>query len=271
MSYPVFLNAAALPRMPDGSKNEWRAFWNDGGIELAANGWPPLLWLALFTPGDMRQARMADDEDADSEGRAELEADFGETTYPYLVASIGDALAALASRRQVILQGIGEKFAPAVDAFAALLKEKFPACVLCRTGGMVDVADAGPALQRALADFERLAAGAGGENSIADEMANLRRQDSRSQMLMLVGTAHEEDGAAREDGGALPATDAPAPPPARARAAPRNSEWLDWACALVVGLPAVGVYLRTHSVLLGILTFAGICAVVVFARIKLLR
>ncbi|MDB5804346.1 MAG: hypothetical protein JWN73_1668 [Betaproteobacteria bacterium] len=40
---------------------------------------------------------------------------------------------------------------------------------------------------------------------------------------------------------------------------------------MLVGLPAVGVYLRSHSVLLGILTFAGACAVVVFARVKLLR
>jgi len=270
MSYPVFLNAAALPRMPDGSKNEWQAFWNDGGVELEAYGWPPLLWMALFKPGDLRRARMVDNEDLDSQGRAELEEELGEATYPYLVTSIDGALAALAGRRQAILQGIGEKFAPAVDAFALLLKDKFPAYVLCRTGGMVDAADAGPALQRALADFERLAAGAGGENSVADEMAALRKQDSRSQMLMLVGTAYQQDAAAPYDD-AQPAAVETAAPPAKARAAPRHSEWLDWASALVVGLPAAGVYLRTHSVLLGILTFVGACAVVVLVRVKLLH
>jgi hypothetical protein len=272
MSYPIFLNAVALPRMPDGSKNEWQTFWNDGAVELEANGWPPLLWMALFKPGDMRQARMVDNEDVDSEGRAELEEEFGEMTYPYLLTSIDDALATLAGRRPALLRGIGEKFAPAVDAFAALLKEKFPAYVLCRTGGMVDVPSAGPELQRALADFERLAPGTGGENSIADEMAKLRKQDSRSQMLMLVGSVHEEDAATLNGDALSPAAPAtPAAPPSKAQAAPRNSEWLDWACALVVGLPAVGVYLRTHSVLLGVLTFAGVCAVVVLVRVKLLR
>lgn len=35
MSHPVFLSSSALPRMPEGSRNEWRGFFGHGGDDVA--------------------------------------------------------------------------------------------------------------------------------------------------------------------------------------------------------------------------------------------
>jgi hypothetical protein len=265
MSYPVFLNAASEPRIPDGGRNEWKAFWADDAIELEGNGWPPLLWLALFKVSDMRWARVVDDEDLDSEGREDLQ-EFGDATYPYLVTSRDSALATLAGRRKVILDGIGEHLAPVLDAFAALIGTDFPRFVLCRTSGMVDIADAGPALEKSLVDFDRLVSEDTQDNSIAAAMADLRKYPADTQRFLLVGV---RQGVASADA-PLAETPVRSQTPDK-KTARRSSELLDWISALIVGIPAVVVYLRLHAVFPAVLTFCALVAVVVFVRVKLLR
>lgn len=264
MSYPVFLNASSEPRMPDGSKNEWRNFWAADAVELEGAGWPPLLWLALFKVSDIKRARVIDDEDIDSEGREDLK-EFGEATYPYLLASRDSALATLASRRQAILDGMGAQAEPVLASFEALLDAEFPRFILCRTSGICDVTDAGPGLEKNLTDFDRLAAGDLEGNSIVDLMTDILKQRPDTQRFLLAGV--------RQDTVAEDAT--PPEQPARYQAPEkkttrRSSEWLDWLSAFIVGIPTAAVYMRERSVMLAILTFCTLVAVVVFVRVKLL-
>jgi hypothetical protein len=267
MSQPVFLNAAPAARMPDGSKNEWKDFFDDGGVELEYNGWPPLLWLALFKAPDIRWARLVDDEDLDSEGREEL-AEFGDTRYPYLATSTASALATYASRRQAIQDGIGEAHAGLVKEFESLIESRFPAFVLCRTAGLSDVADAGPALEKALADFDGFVAGDKGEaNTIAHDIAYFHELGARAPSYQLAGVEMSGGDAATDWPQDTPAA-APPPPEAQKKTSRLKSELRDWGSALLVGLPTVAVYFRTASVALSVLCFCVICTGVVLLRVK---
>jgi len=139
MSHPVFLSSSALPRMPEGSRNEWRGFFGHGG-ELEANAFFPLLWRALFGADDIRHARFIDEYDIDDEAaaadRAECLEHFGaEATYPYLVTDKRTALARLASRREAILAAVGERYRPIFDCFAELIAHGFADHLLLRTSG----------------------------------------------------------------------------------------------------------------------------------------
>jgi hypothetical protein len=268
MSQPVFLNAASAARMPDGSRNEWKDFFGDDRIELEYNGWPPLLWLALFKVSDIQWARIVDDEDLDSEGREEL-AEFGDTRYPYLATSTASALATYASRRQAILDGIGAVHAGVVGEFESLVKSRFPEFVLCRTSGLSDVADAGPLLEKALADFDRFAQGDGSEeNIVAKDIAYFSKQGARVPSYQLAGAEEGGDSDAH-----WPAPDLTPPPPSppKKKTSRLASELRDWGSAVLVGLPTVAVYFRTASVAWSILCFCALCAAVVLIRVKLWR
>ncbi len=120
--------------MPDGAANEWQAFWKRRGPELESNATLPLLWCALFSPKDLKWARMVDDEDLDSEGREEL-LSFGQSVYPYLVTSVEDALTLLTARRASLLKLLGARYEPIIDAFASLISARFSPFVLLRTSG----------------------------------------------------------------------------------------------------------------------------------------
>jgi hypothetical protein len=282
MSYPVFLNAVSTAAMPDGSKNEWQAFFRDGLVELEANGWPPLLWMALFQVDDIRWARAVDDEDLDSEGRAEPD-EFGDATYPYLVTSSASALRVLAARKHPILNVIGKELAPVVDRFEGLLAERFPQFVLCRTAGLVDASDMGPSLEKMLVDFDRLAIGDISENRVMEEMQYLLKQQPRAQPVLLVGTepdtSHpvyagmtDDDAYVSAGPGATMAAAAREPAtPAQKKKRRWKSELLDWGCALVAGPPTALVYVQTGSVIAAVATFCVLCAALVLARIKFLK
>lgn len=97
MSLRLYLDSARQLRTPDGSAGEWGDFF-DGAMELEAKNWPPLLWRAMFSSGDLVEARIADTEDAGTEEHAELLSQWGETTYPYLVVAQRTALSRLHAR-----------------------------------------------------------------------------------------------------------------------------------------------------------------------------
>lgn len=135
MSHPIYLSSSSLPRMPEGSRNEWRSFFGHGA-ELEANAFFPLFWRALFSTSDIRYARFIDEYDIDDEAsavdREECIEDFGaDATYPYLVIDKAAAVARLATRREAILGAVGERYRPIYASFEALIAQHFGTTSCC--------------------------------------------------------------------------------------------------------------------------------------------
>ncbi|MER6095941.1 hypothetical protein ABT154_08745 [Streptomyces sp. NPDC001728] len=157
MSVRLYLDRALEPRTPDGSAGE-RAGFFDGAMELEAKNWPPLLWWAMFGPGDLMEARIADTEDAGTEEHAELLSEWGDATYPYLVVDQPTALSRLHARRPGLVGRLGERYSPLYDEFAALIEARFGPYVLLRTEALADGGDGGIRLlfEETLSEMERL-------------------------------------------------------------------------------------------------------------------
>lgn len=275
MSHPVYLSSTALPRMPDGSRNEWGGFFGDGA-ELEANAFFPLFWRALFSADDIRHARFIDEYDIDDQAsavdRQECLDDFGaEATYPYLVTDQATALARLAVRREPLLAAIGERYRPVYAAFEALVAQRFPDHILLRTQGLPDAAEAEPWLRSSLAALDDLRHG----EALSSLLRDLARHDA-DPVWTLAGVSASPGGpwppaALREhfpDPRQRPVRTTPTPQqtgkhdPERATPTPRPKRWFDpaleWTAALVAAGAGLGVYALTSSVWLAVLAF--LCA-----------
>ena len=256
MSHDVYLDAAALPRMPDGAAGEWRAFWAAGPAELEAKNGPALLWWCLFGEADLRHARRLDDLDAgDPEGEREAfeaeEPEAAASIYPYLVTAQARALERLARRREAVLAGIGARHAAAYDAFAALVGRAFGPFILLRTSGLPDPAGQEPWLRRMLAETDALGEAPPGPG-LAALFADFRRWEAEDPLWLLGGAGPPDlwptpalraacPERARPGRGAVPVT-----PRAWRRPAGKPLEWL--ATILVAGA-AAGTYLASGSAL----------------------
>ncbi|WP_420140099.1 hypothetical protein [Sphingomonas sp.] len=189
MSHPVFLDASALSRMPNGADREWEAFWKDARQELEANNAPPLLWWCLFSSSDLRRARAIDDEDIGSEERDALLDDVGaDQTYPYLVTDQGAALDRLRQRRATILSAIGPENASIYDGFTALIEQQFRPFLLVRTSGMIDVADAEPFFAATLAELDALDRGGAPGPRLEELVQEIRNAPLKDRIWLLSGT-----------------------------------------------------------------------------------
>lgn len=190
MGTRLHLNSAPWPRMPAGAAGEWAGFF-DGGTELEAANWPPLLWWALFGAGDLAEARIADTEDAGTEEHAELLDAWGEATYPYLVVDGETAVARLRARREGLTGRIGERFSPLYEEFTELVGTRFGPYVLLRTEALAGDGDGvRTPFEETLADLERLDAGElpspGGR--LESLVADFRRWRHLDPVLLLTGT-----------------------------------------------------------------------------------
>ncbi len=272
MSHPVFLSSSSLPRMPEGSRNEWRGFFGHGG-ELEANAFFPLFWRALFSANDIRHAKFIDEYDIDDEGaavdRAECMDDFGaEATYPYLVTDKRTALARLASRREAIVAAVGERYRPIYDGFAELIAHGFADHLLLRTSGLPDAADSEQWLRASLAAIDGPDAASGEMKQLAKDLS----QHGANPVWLLTGTGATDAGpwptealkslfpqADRRKSRQDPAAPRPAQTPARPKS------WLDplleWVGIFVAAGAGLGTYWYTRSVWLTLPAF--LCAAVV--------
>lgn len=292
MSHPVFLSSSALPRMPEGSRNEWRDFFGHGG-ELEANAFFPLFWRALFSEGDIRHARFIDAYDIDDEAcaieREECLEDFGpDATYPYLVVDKPTALARLESRREKIVAAVGERYRPICESFETLLAQSFADHILLRTSGLPDAADAEQWLRADLAAQEKLGEGGAPDHFTADLAADLSRYGA-DPVWLLAGIGASTVGPwptpELRTLFPLPQKKPPRPhawqqvePKDRAPAPPRKHKsggWLDsaleWLAAVVAAGAALGTYVFTQSAWLAVLAFLAVAVALGFALVKLNR
>jgi hypothetical protein len=253
----VYLDSAPRPRTPDGSAGEWAGFF-DGAEELEAKDWPPLLWWAMFSPGDLLEARIADTEDAGTEEHAELLSQWGEATYPYLVVDQRTALSRLQARRPALISGVGPRFSPVYDAFALLIDTRFGPYVLLRTAVLADAGegDLRQLFMETLADLARIDAGhaiaAGGP--IDGLIADFQRWQHVDPTWLLAGAG---DGwptvALREQ---FPAT--PYRRPSSRSAARSNT--VDWMLGVLAAIFGIGAYWLTGSVWPAAVAFAVVPA-----------
>ncbi|WP_198084873.1 hypothetical protein [Variovorax sp. E3] len=280
MSHPVFLSSSSLPRMPEGSRNEWHGFFGHGG-ELEANAFFPLFWRTLFSVDDIRHAKFIDEHDVDDESaaveREESLQDFGaDATYPYLVTGKQTALARLASRRERVLAAVGERYRPIYDGFAALIEHGFEDHVLLRTSGLPDAADAEDWLRADLASIDTLEAGRGEMPALAKDLG----AHGANPVWLLSGTGSTDAGAwPTEELQALfplPGRKKPKPgidAPSAEKMASRPKSWIDpmleWLAAFVAAGAALGAYWRTQSVWLAVLAFLVAAVGLGFGLVKL--
>ena len=287
MSHPVYLSSSSLPRMPEGSRNEWRSFFGDGA-ELEANAFFPLFWRALFSTSDIRHARFIDEYDIDDEAsavdREECIDDFGaDATYPYLVIEKAAAVARLATRRDAILGAIGERYHPIYEAFEALIAQHFGGYLLLRTSGLPDAADAEPWLRADLDEIDNLHH----SKALDSLMSDLARHDV-DPVWTLSGIASSSDGAwptpalrahfpdPRQRKARRPPTAQQIDEHDRAVAEPKAhaaKSWLDpaleWLGAFVAAGAALGAYYFTQSTWLAVLAFLCVAVALGFGIARL--
>ncbi|MBB4225134.1 hypothetical protein [Variovorax guangxiensis] len=270
MSHPVYLSSSKLPRMPEGSRNEWRGFFGRGG-ELEANAFFPLFWRALFSEGDIRHARFVEAYDIDDEDsaieREECLQDYGpEAAYPYLVTDKATALSRLAARREAIVAAIGERYRPLYEGFEAWTAQGFADHILLRTEGLPDAADAEPWLRSELALVDKL----NDTGALAGLVSDLSRHDT-DPVWQLAGIGASPDGpwptpavraifpdprqrAPRKQGNARQAEER--------KSKPRS--WIDpvleWLAVALSSGAALGTYAFTRSIWLTLLVF--LCAAI---------
>ena len=288
MSHPIYLSSSSLPRMPEGSRNEWRSFFGHGA-ELEANAFFPLFWRALFSTSDIRHARFIDEYDIDDEAsavdREECIEDFGaDATYPYLVIDKAAAVARLATRREAILGAVGERYRPIYASFEALIAQHFGDYLLLRTSGLPDAADAEPWLRADLGDID----GLHDSKALESLMSDLARHDA-DPVWTLSGLASSSDGA-----WPTPALREHFPDPRqrKARRSPTTTQqidehdrafaepkahtaksWLDpaleWLGAFVAAGAALGAYYFTQSTWLAVLAFLCVAVALGFGIARL--
>lgn len=257
MGLRVYLDSARQPRMPDGSAGEWAGFF-DGTAELEAKNWPPLLWWAMFGPGDLLEARIADTEDAGTDEHAELLSEWGEATYPYLVVDQQTALSRLRARQPVLTSRVGPRISPVFDAFTALIDTRFGPYVLLRTGALAHdgEGDMRPLFTETLADLARIDAGhptaAGGP--IDGLITDFERWQHMDPTWLLAGAGDGRPTVELRE--QFPAT--PGHRPSSRRAARSNT--LDWTLSVLAAAFGIGAYWLSESVWLAALAFAMIPA-----------
>jgi len=276
MSHPVYLSSSTLPRMPEGSRNEWRGFFGHGG-ELEANAFFPLFWRALFSESDIQHARFIDAYDIDDEDsaieREECLEEFGaDAAYPYLITDKTSALQRLASRREAVIAAIGERYRPLYEGFEAWTARGFADHILLRTQGLPDAADAEPWLRAELASIDRL-----NDKKVLDGlMSDLSRRDADA-VWQLAGIGASPDNAwptpalralfpdPRQRKPRKPQTQQQIEKHERALAAQRSSKprsWIDpvleWLAVALAAGATLGTYAFTRSVWLALLVF--LCA-----------
>ena len=277
MSHPLFLTSSILPRMPEGSRNEWRSFF-DAGSELEANAFFPLFWLALFSAADLRRARFIDENDVDDEDsaieRQEILDSFdADATYPYLVARQQVGLVRLAARRESVIAAVGERYRPIFNAFESLIADGFAdEYLLLRTSGLPDAADIEPWLLDQLGQLERLA-----EPAVIDGFTSDLSGYGADPIWQLTGAGASDVWPTP----ALAAQYAGRPSKTRSVQQPdampsrRHSHVhtqldnvLEWMGALVAAGGALAAYAWTHSIGWALLAFFVVAGVAGFAIVK---
>ncbi len=287
MSHPIYLSSSSLPRMPEGSRNEWRSFFGHGA-ELEANAFFPLFWRALFSTSDIRYARFIDEYDIHDEASAvDREAcmeDFGtDATFPYLVIDKAVAVARLTKRREAIIGAVGERYRPIYASFEALIAQHFGAYILLRTAGLPDAADAEPWLRTDLDGIDDLHDG----KALESLMSDLARHDV-DPVWTLAGIVSSDDGAwptsalrahfpdPRQRKTRRPPTTQQIEAHGREFAEPKAhvaKHWFDpaleWLGAFVAAGAALGTYYFTQSTWLAVLAFLCVAVALGFGIARL--
>ncbi|WP_213813809.1 hypothetical protein [Glaciihabitans sp. dw_435] len=129
MSYQVELSSSDRPLLSETPGPEPR---------LHATNLPPLLWWALFAPGDVVQT--------DPHGAA----------LPYLMIDQVTGLCRLRRRRECFIAMIGADIAEPYDGFTDLIERDFAPYITVRSVGLRDATRLRPHLERTLDDLEML-------------------------------------------------------------------------------------------------------------------
>lgn len=194
MSYPVFLSSSLLPRMPEGSRNEWHKHFSGNSVELEANGFFPFFWRVLFTENDIRYARFIDEFDICDRGGAVCRNDYlselgTEGTYPYLITNHHLAVSRLDELREKVLEAVGEQFRQVYESFEMLVRQHFPDYILLRTSCLPDMdsdSEMESWLKECVTGFDRLY-----DNNHLNSLLQDLELDDVDPVWVLTGTCSE--------------------------------------------------------------------------------
>ncbi len=265
MSMPIFLDNCIYDHMPNGSDNEWKNY-SLHPYSREANAFFPLFWLLMFKQEDIKSARFIDDFDIDNVeteiDRQECFDDFGESTFPYFIVAQAQALENLQKRKSVFLNIFGQDLLKIYDHFQEIIQQYYPNYILLRTNGLDLVEKSEQNFRDGLSAFELL------EYQHCEQdhkyweniKADMQKYINLNYYLLGISSSNQfidkldyvenpnyvENKAVIKD---LP-----------------NSIY--WVLGILVGVPTVFAWFKTHSVFYALITFIILAAVLSFLVIK---
>ncbi len=262
---PVYLNRSHFDHMPDGSKNEWKAFHNPKHYELAADAFIPLFWSLLFSQTDLKHAKYIDQFDIDdaifAEARQACLDEYADRQYPYFITTQHQALENLENRKAGLLKIFGQNLEENYSNFQKLIQNEFPEFIILRTA-TINLGDhPEEILLGALRPFEHL------ENTDQDQefwdlmKKDLARYKDLNYFLQGISYSKQAPRAKKQFIANPHFTEEPKPK--------EPLETVNWIIAVFVSLATVAVWLFTHSVQAAFITFLILAIVLGFILIKL--
>ncbi len=260
MSLPVYLDSSPFDHMPNGNQNEWKDFFKPNTYEFEANAFFPLFWLLLFSQDNIKRARYIDQYDIDDErssvDREECFDDFGESTFPYFIASQAQALANLEKRKAGFLKIFGQEFENKYDHFSHIIQENFPKFILLRPNGLDLGEQDEEFFRKDCIVYENL------EHEITmDDLKywNDLKQDMRRYKndltYFLYGYNHAEQKTKNQENINLPENNQLNTKNTNSPNIKKISEKIIWIIVIIVALATVIVLLQTQSIWYAIITF----------------
>lgn len=264
MSMPVYLISSNYEHMPNGSLNEWENF-KASSFSLEANTFFPTFWLLLFQQNNIHQARYIDDYDIDHSDtqidREECFDEFGDSSFPYFIVSKTQAIENLRNRKTAFLNIFGQNFLQQYDDFQTIIHQYYTDHILLLTNGLDLSENSENEFRKELHAFELLEYP---EQKQDDEYWNNLKNELRKytdlnyflygknysehkQFTYVENPYYDEQKTVFKD---LP-------------------NWVYWIFGIIIAIPTIYIWLKTHSNLYAFLTFIVFAALFSFIAIKL--
>ena len=269
MSMPVFLNSCSYDHMPNGQQNEWYDFYREATLELEANAFFPLFWMLLFNPDHIKHAKYIDDFDIDDAlsqvDREDCFHEFGERRYPYFVVSQQDALKNLKDRKQTFLDLFEQDLSSYYQHFQELIEEYYPDFILLRTNGLPLTEHSEQSFRQQLSAYALLGQIHADQDHDYWQTTKIEMQKYTSLIYFLQGSSDLE-GYRNPPEPLENQNDVVTEPPYKDLA-----DYVYWIFGIIIGLPTVYIWFKTHSWFYAIITFIVLSAIFSFIAIKLTR
>ncbi|RZG88297.1 hypothetical protein EXE10_03085 [Acinetobacter sp. WCHAc060033] len=254
MGLYAFLDSCELDHMPNGSLNEWDSL-KPNAFSLECKSFIPLMWWLLYQQNSIQHARYVDEFDIDDPqsdmAREECIEDYGDATYPYFVISQSQALHNLIRRKQGFLSIFGQNFSAYYDDFYQLIEIYYPNYILFRPNYLDLSEQSEQEFRDKLSIYEALESMqieahqnywdtvqtdlSHWESDLRYFLLGTRYSGEEIEQLQYIQNQYYIEPASKKN--ELP-------------------EWLSWLLAVIIAIPAIFVWFKTHSTFFTVMAFS---------------